>query len=87
MRFIRLGVLATILWTASAPPARGDTIDFGVNILWNGDTSHAANGFWGDDSGYTLQNSCLLVLCSQNYFDFEVDTTALAESGVSWADC
>jgi hypothetical protein len=71
------GDAATILWSWSALSARADIIDVGVDILSGGGTTQVADGFWGDSTGYTLANSCLLVLCSQNSYTFYLDTTTM----------
>ena len=86
MRLLRIAALTGILWTASALPARADIIDLGVDILSSGSTSQLADGFWGDESGYSLSNSCgLLVLCTQRSYDFSVNTAALADPAVESA--
>ena len=86
MRLIRIAALTVILGTVGALPALADTIDFGVNISSDGSTSQVANGFWGDGNDYTLSNSCLIIVgCSDGWYDFSIDTSALAEPTVESA--
>ena len=75
MRPIRLGLLTALLLTLAAAPARADIIDFGVNILSNGGTTQVEDGFWGDNNGYRLANSCVyVVICTQNSYQFAINT-------------
>lgn len=78
MRPIRLGLLTALLLALAAAPARADIIDFGVNILSSGATTQVEDGFWGDDNGYRLANSCsFIVICSQHTYQFAIDTSGL----------
>jgi hypothetical protein len=86
MRAIRLGVLTALLFALSTP-ARADIIDFGVNILSSGATTQVEDGFWGDNNGYRLANSCvLIVICTQNSYQFAINTSGLDGADVESAE-
>ena len=77
-------VLACALLATAPSQARAGSITFGVDID-SATVTQVAGGFGGDDAGYLLQNSCL-VLCSQSSYQFTIDTSALGDSSIDYAE-